>query len=638
MLVVTRSSNNFPLNPVFSLVNSESKSDQSLNYSVNKSDNNPTSKEAQIFLVNTKNCKIPDLNPWDPSLKGVVKVGSHVKCDRYKKLTYQIKDTLFVDLKKIQSSSFSSVFKYCKYTPITRPVTKKSTHDTLGYGKESKPFNVSIKVEQTHEHIFVQCYDAIGKVIFVNFHTFIFDKPAVEKRCNERFKERQDSKSVKESLSILIIIIDSVSRLNAMRFMPKTVKYLMETMNATDMAGFNKVGYGTFHNMIPALTGKFYEELPWSFEKPVIFDNFTYVWNKYSDQGYRTYYAEDYPFGALFDYKKPGFQSSPADYYNRHLFLSMYQQKLKFTYNEENCILHKGQSNWVLDPAYDFLERFNSSPTFCFQLITRLTHDYLERTAGADQVYYDYFNKLNDNKLLENTMMVVMADHGMRFGDIRKWYIGLMEERLPMLYVTFPKWFGEKYPQHMMNFRTNSKRLTTHFDLHKTWLDVLNFDGKIPQWKKSDRAISFFSDMPEDRSCADAAVDPHWCTCSSLESVSVNDKSVTEAAKFFVSSVNNDLKIVSHLCETLKVHQITMAYKIRSASKDMDKILLSHKVTIQTMPGGGLFEGTVTYDLRKKFYKLGSEIDRINAYGGEKRCGVDYLQERLCYCKNNKLN
>jgi len=424
-----------------------------------------------------------------------------------------------------------------------------------------------------------------------------------------------------------------------MRFMKKTTNYLMNVLNATDVAGYNKVGYGTFDNMIPATTGKFYKELPWSFEKPNQFDKYRFIWDDYVANGYRSYYAEDYPFGALFDYKKPGFRNNPTDYYSRHVFLSMYKQP-KILYNEENCILNKLQTDWVLDPAYKFLTKFKSNPYFCFLLVTRLTHDYIDRTLSADDIYYNYLKKAHDGGLLKNTVVMLTADHGMRFGDIRKWYIGLMEERLPMLYIALPQWFREKYPDRMRNLKTNSRRLTTPFDMYETFQDLLHFTGKDRTEgglsnKGKKRAFSLFNEIPFERSCGDADIESHWCTCAGLEIASVSSKQVKDAAEYFVKTINKKLEKVKHLCEILSIDVINSAYKVKPSSETLGKTLISHKISFTAKPGGGAFEGTIEYDARKRLFKFGSDISRINAYGGEKRCRVNYNEERLCYCKNN---
>lgn len=58
-----------------------------------------------------------------------------------------------------------------------------------------------------------------------------------------------------EDLSLLIIGIDSISRLNMIRSLPKTRKFLQET-GWFELEGFNKVGLNTLPNLVVMLSGK----------------------------------------------------------------------------------------------------------------------------------------------------------------------------------------------------------------------------------------------------------------------------------------------------------------------------------------------------------------------------------------------
>ena len=581
------------------------------------------------YVVNTTNCKIPNIDIWDSSLKGIIGKEKHIVCDKYKSYTYQLNNTIQVDINQINESIYKSEFSYCTYSQIRGGL---NVHNSIIYGNESIQFNKSVKVKNTDEHVIVKCFNKKGKQLFINFHTFIFDKSDVEMRCKRLSKNK---KAENMSFNVLVVKLDSVSRLNALRFMPKTVNYLQQHMEAVEMSGYNVVGYGTFDNLIPAFTGKYYKELPWNFRKPIQFDNFSYIWNEYRDQGYRTYYGEDFPNGGMFDYQKPGFKRPPTDYYNRPLLLSMYKNHRQYVYKEENCILHKGQTEWILDPSFRFLERYANNHYFSVQLVIQLTHDFLERTAAADNIYYNFLQKLSDKNLLKNTVLFFMSDHGMRFGNIRKTHIGQLEQRLPMLYIALPRIFRDQYPQHLINLRRNANKLTTSFDLYATWKHLLHLDGQPQKRNKSERSISMFQEIPEDRSCADATVDPHWCACAMASAVKTNDSIVTRSSQFFINAINENLKSVNHLCEYLRLHEIKNAKAITMLSKKIDQQIKYHRLIIHTKPGDAFFEGTIVYNVLLNTFNLGSAIDRINRYGKEKKCAVNYLLEKLCYCKTN---
>jgi len=57
-------------------------------------------------------------------------------------------------------------------------------------------------------------------------------------------------------LGVVVIGIDSISRLNFMRQMVKSYNFINKEMNGDVMHGFTKVGENTFPNVIPMLTGR----------------------------------------------------------------------------------------------------------------------------------------------------------------------------------------------------------------------------------------------------------------------------------------------------------------------------------------------------------------------------------------------
>ena len=72
----------------------------------------------------------------------------------------------------------------------------------------------------------------------------------------------QDVKS-KDLLSVMVLFMDTMSRSNFIRQMAQTRDYLLNTLDAYEFSGYNKVGDNTIVNLIPALTGKYLFETGW---------------------------------------------------------------------------------------------------------------------------------------------------------------------------------------------------------------------------------------------------------------------------------------------------------------------------------------------------------------------------------------
>lgn len=96
-------------------------------------------------------------------------------------------------------------------------------------------FNESIKLPAKLEFIFVKCV-SLGKTVYKNTHAIVRDRPKIRQRLNE-FKEKTNGQ---RPLSVLMLSIDSVSRLNLIRAMPKTAQHLYDT-GWFELQGYNKV-------------------------------------------------------------------------------------------------------------------------------------------------------------------------------------------------------------------------------------------------------------------------------------------------------------------------------------------------------------------------------------------------------------
>lgn len=94
-------------------------------------------------------------------------------------------------------------------------------------------FAQTVKLPAHIEFIFVKC-KLLGKVIYKNTHAIIREKPHLRQRL-DALKAKPD-----RALSVLMLSIDSISRLNLIRAMPKTAQHLYDT-GWFELQGYNKV-------------------------------------------------------------------------------------------------------------------------------------------------------------------------------------------------------------------------------------------------------------------------------------------------------------------------------------------------------------------------------------------------------------
>lgn len=378
---------------------------------------------------------------------------------------------------------------------------------------------------------------------------------------------------------------------------------------------------------------------------------YPFIWKNYSDKGYATLYGEDAAHIGTFTYRLKGFDSQPTDHYMR-TFYTMAERE----YNRHAAYCLGSEPHHVVHFNYveKFFEAYPSLPKFAFQFHSRLSHDDINLIEVADLDMVAHLQRLKSAGHLNNTIVIVFSDHGHRFASLRETQEGKLEERLPFFSVVMPEWFRKSYPLAMENLRTNAERLTTPFDIHPTLHAILDFEYPPKPVEKLTRGISLFQEIPISRTCADAAIEPHWCACLSWEKVALDDWLVRYVAKALVEGINKETAEERQLCAPLELKSIDSALRYvpeqsvmkYKKAKDTDGFVpdLSdqtsvsreiYQIRFHTSPGEAHYEASVTHD--KVAGELIVDLDvvsHINAFGDAPHCIIDknYFLIKWCVC------
>ncbi|XP_039296130.1 uncharacterized protein LOC111050348 isoform X2 [Nilaparvata lugens] len=467
--------------------------------------------------------------------------------------------------------------------------------------------------------------------------------------------EKLPDKTLK--LNVLMFGFDSLSRNTFIRKLPKSYDYLTKALKSIVLKGYNIVGDGTPQALIPILTGRTELELPDTRKRMGSEANYVnvypFVWNDYHNNGYVTGYMEDTPDVGIFTFRLKGFSDQPTDYYLHTYYLDLKTQLHK---HKPLCVGSMPRHKVMLDYARHIFTVNKERPKFVFGFHGEISHDSYNQVGAADDDLLEWMKWFNDEGHLNNTVLILMSDHGHRFAEVRNTQQGRLEERLPFFSFAFPPWFEKLHPEAARNFKINSERLTTPFDIHSTLMNILKFEG-ADMGDISQRSISLFKEVPKERSCIDAHIEPHWCACLDWEKIDPGTSIIQKAAKTLVDAINEYNKKYSNLCEQLSLNSVLWAAKLLPSkavqtfkqSADMDGFVpdLSGKleitmelyqIKISVLPGGGLFESSLTYMVKDDAFSLKiEEVSRINKYGAAARC-IENTQEQLrkfCYCKDD---
>lgn len=159
-----------------------------------------------------------------------------------------------------------------------------------------------------NNEVMVKC-EKNSNLVYENVHSPI----TVTEEVQEKLKKTPIANS---PTSVLIIVIDSVSRLNFNRTMPLTRKFLLQN-GFTDFIAYNKIDDNTFPNCMALLSGLNLKQAYSQCQPTEVgkLDECPMIWYDFGKLGYVTAYAEDWTEYSTFNYMKKGFQNPPTDYY-----------------------------------------------------------------------------------------------------------------------------------------------------------------------------------------------------------------------------------------------------------------------------------------------------------------------------------
>jgi Protein of unknown function (DUF229) len=301
------------------------------------------------------------------------------------------------------------------------------------------------------------------------------------------------SSSERSPPSVIMVILDAVSDLQARRALPQTLSYL-KSQGLFTFQRHAIVGDGTFENIVPLLFGQTADEYQkvnvkdsrYEFVQvqnkmnaktkrryqvrkvvhyPGPYDPYPFIMKNFSQLNYTTFFSEEWRESAFYNLKN-GFRQAPTDFYLRPYWLSLYEtmsyNKYAGNSNPKPCylneLLHMLSLNW-LERFLDVHHHTGDHPTFGVLKMNEMSHDYLERLFWIDNDLKNFFEELVNGNLLENTIVIFCGDHGHRQHGLRLTRVGSFEVKLPFFSMLLPQTFKEQFPHAVKNLERNQERM-----------------------------------------------------------------------------------------------------------------------------------------------------------------------------------
>ena len=151
-------------------------------------------------------------------------------------------------------------------------------------------------------------------------------------------------------------------------------------------------------------------------------------------------------------------------------------------------------------------------------VIPNIAHS-TERMRGKqmDSELAKFFKQWSKSGIMDNTIFVMVADHGIHGSPVNVFLAGEYEHRNPVFEMVVPNAFLRKYPKAQDVLEHNTKAILSHFDFY----DSIGALATPEEWEWTDRtnptkrrSYNIFVDkIPQERNCNDAKIPKEWCNC-----------------------------------------------------------------------------------------------------------------------------
>jgi hypothetical protein len=388
------------------------------------------------YSIFTKGCRILKMDLLNEKIKKFFpsldqKKPKEIDCGS-PALTASNETHLWINLTKSELEKFYKISSAEELRCLLKSFERIDDYE-VKFNEKETILNDDQAVKVNDEFVQVNC-SYMDQEIDIDYHSFVLNR-------DEKLKSRA------QNYNVMFLGIDSVSRLNFHRLFKSTAKTILKDLEAIEMFGYNKVGDNTYPNLIPLLTGMTVDELDencLSKNPSKHFDDCHFIWDDFKNKSYQTAYGEDSAWLSLFNYVKHGFDKQPTDLYFRTVF---YQMEKEIAFNKiGNYKICFGKRRSI-DVLYDYVKKFirttKNQPWFSFFWSSSMTHDSLD-SPMIDKDLSELLQQMKNEKYLENTILFILSDHGMRFGRFRqKTFQGMVEERLRK-FQSILKFFYEK--------------------------------------------------------------------------------------------------------------------------------------------------------------------------------------------------
>lgn len=378
---------------------------------------------------------------------------------------------------------------------------------------------VPVPLDPTHEWVIASCNRTSKKYeLFQHIPRF---KPWVKRRA-EYITETLSNVTATprpKPLIVAVITVDSFSRKHFFRKLPKVTQFL----NDLDRTKLWKVFDFKVHNIIGTDTGENQSRIfgsKWTgfnLTQNITTDLFggDAIWHKFKKKGFVTLLGFDacaYKMHRIMG-RRPRADHVVNSYFCANFRFSGYTSAKRKT-PTQRCIGPHMSHYYLMNYTLEFLRLYNGTNQFIYNHMAAAHEQTGQHAATLDLDMLWYLKRLlRDFGPGNDLVVMLMADHGMRYGDFLTGTKAIQEHRLPAFFLLAQRPFLDSIENSYDVLTHNTLRLTTKPDIRRTLLYLSKLPYNMPIGPRKDYFVNIFTEKVENqRQCEDVEIPPWYCS------------------------------------------------------------------------------------------------------------------------------
>jgi hypothetical protein len=305
----------------------------------------------------------------------------------------------------------------------------------------------------------------------VDFSKNIYGEMNINLNYNKTLSEERillEKNSIPYSNNIIILYIDSVSRVNSLRQLKKTLKFFEQFMSYKGAFQENNPSE-KFHSFQFFKYQSFFFYTPNNY--PILFYGRTrnrsivLITKHLKENGYVTCYS-----GELCDKDNTRtLHNLTTEEVYDHQFIICDPNRENININTIRCLYGKQTIEHLYEYGEQFWRKYKKNRKFLSILSNDGHEGTLEVLKYADNVIFNFLNNLFNENLLKDSSIILVSDHGVGMPSIYFPYdFYRLEEQLPMLYAIINDRKNISYEEQYKYIHKNQQTFISSYDIYNT--------------------------------------------------------------------------------------------------------------------------------------------------------------------------